>query len=260
MHPRYPSLPATVPDADWQALRAHQQGALPPVARPSDWHTIYRGVLGPPRADRPRVVGHIAQTIDGFIATSGGSSQWISGAQDLDHTHRLRVLCDAVLVGACTVTLDNPRLTVRRADGAHPIRVVLDPRLRCPATSHVFNDGAAPTWVFSGDQGPRGSDRVGLAKIHRVQHSAAGQLDLRQVLAQLHQQGVRRVLVEGGGRTIAGFAEGELLDRLHLVLAPTVLGTGRPGVGSICAPPDGPAMHITPYRLGGDILLDCVPQ
>src|SRR5580765_1708792 len=84
------------------------------------------------------VLGRIAQSLDGYIATRRGESVWISGPDDLRHTHQLRALCDAVVVGAKTVRADNPRLTTRLVDGPSPVRVVLDPECRLDDGYRVF--------------------------------------------------------------------------------------------------------------------------
>src|ERR1700712_5315572 len=84
------------------------------------------------------VLGRVAQSLDGYIATRTGESVWISGPGDLRHTHRLRALSDAVVVGARTVRADNPRLTTRLVDGPSPVRVILDPNRRLDDRYRVF--------------------------------------------------------------------------------------------------------------------------
>src|SRR5581483_374960 len=112
-----------------------------------------------PLALRPHrhsfVLAHLAQSLDGRIATMGGESQWLTGEADQHHTHRLRALADAVIVGAGTVRQDNPRLTVRHCSGDQPVRVVLDASLALPRERDVFCDGAAKTLVIAA------ADRVG---------------------------------------------------------------------------------------------------
>src|SRR5665213_4178598 len=84
-------------------------------------------VYGPLLTAEPLVLGRVAQSLDGRIASTSGASRWISGPDDIVHTHRLRALFDAVVVGARTVRADNPRLTTRAVEGPSPVRVVLDP-------------------------------------------------------------------------------------------------------------------------------------
>jgi len=92
-------------------------------------------------ADSPFVLGRLAQSLDGFIATRSGESHWISGPEDIAHTHRLRALFDAVVVGAGTIRADDPQLTTRLVEGPSPVRVVLDPERRLGAGYRVFRDG-----------------------------------------------------------------------------------------------------------------------
>ena len=92
---------------------------------------------------KPITVGHLGESLDGFIATHTGDSRWVTGPANVVHMHRLRALCDAVIVGAGTVAADNPRLTTRLVEGPNPLRVVLDPGRRLPADHRVFSDDGA---------------------------------------------------------------------------------------------------------------------
>src|SRR5213083_1641814 len=89
-------------------------------------------------AARPITVGHLGQSLDGFIATHAGESRWVTGPENMVHMHRMRALCDAVIVGAGTVAADDPQLTTRLVDGPNPIRVVLDPTRRLEPRHRVF--------------------------------------------------------------------------------------------------------------------------
>jgi riboflavin biosynthesis pyrimidine reductase len=75
-------------------------------------------------------------------------SRWLSGTADLLHTHRMRALADAVLVGVNTVLHDDPQLTVRRCAGSNPLRVVIDPERRLDGSQRIFHDSAAPTLLL----------------------------------------------------------------------------------------------------------------
>src|SRR5262249_52958043 len=108
---------------------------------------LFQPLLGARTAGSAWVIAQLGQSLDGCVATRTGDSSFINGPENLRHLHRLRALCDAVIVGAGTVAADNPRLTTRRVAGPHPTRVLLDPQLGlagCVATAHVFNDGEAP--------------------------------------------------------------------------------------------------------------------
>lgn len=184
------------------------------------------------------VVAHLAQSIDGRIAMPDGTSQWISGDLDLDHTHRLRALVDAVIVGARTVEMDDPQLTVRRCKGDTPARVVIDPHRRLSGSRQVFVDGIAPTLrVVAGDGDPtdepfvRATPSVEQIVLPRRDGTGAGGIiDPADLLEALWSRGFRRVLVEGGGVTVSRFLAAKCVDLLHLVIAPVLIGAGRPAI------------------------------
>ena len=105
-----------------------------------------------PCAREAWVLAHLGQSLDGRIATRSGASHYINGPENLTHLHRLRALADAVVVGAATVALDDPRLTARRVEGANPVRIVLDPNRRLPVERHAFTEADAPTETSEGAQ------------------------------------------------------------------------------------------------------------
>jgi diaminohydroxyphosphoribosylaminopyrimidine deaminase / 5-amino-6-(5-phosphoribosylamino)uracil reductase len=201
------------------------------------------------------VLGRLAQSLDGYIATGAGQSQWISGAADIAHTHRLRALADAVVVGTGTILADDPQLTTRLVEGTSPVRVILDPTRKLTARHRVF-DGRAETLLVSAEGAPEG-DPIGGAEILRVA-CLASCLDLRAVLEKLADRGLRRVFVEGGGVTVSRFLLAGLLDRLHVTVSPLLMGGGvkafpLPPVGDL-----GSARRFgwTMHRMGCDVLLD----
>src|SRR5262249_15934096 len=106
----------------------------------------WEDLFGPLRAgtvDDRMVVGQVGQSLDGRTATASGPSHYINGHEGLVHLHRLRTLMDAVVVGIGTALADDPQLTVRRVEGPHPARVVIDPRGRLPPAARLLAaDGA----------------------------------------------------------------------------------------------------------------------
>ena len=176
----------------------------------------------------PWVVAQLGQSLDGRIATESGASHYINAIEARTHLHRLRAVVDAVVVGVGTVNADDPQLTVRHVPGANPLRVVLDPRRRAVAQARVFNDGAAPTLHVVAEDG----DASGGAGDVRccAMPCAAGGFEPAAVLGWLREAGYRRVLVEGGGVTVSRFLQAGVLDRLHVMVAPMLIGSGRPGL------------------------------
>lgn len=216
----------------WRAMLAARDAAdagMPPRLPGGPMSALFGPVLAPPRAaDGCTVIGRLAQTLDGRIATVTGSSQWIGGAGDILHTHRLRALCHAVVVGAGTIRSDDPRLTTREAEGPDPVRVVLDTDRRLGTDHRVFRDAGPPTLLLcAADTG--GAARHGEAEVLRVARAPAGPgLSVPAILAALAARGLRRLFVEGGGVTVSRFLEAGCLDRLHLTVAPVLLGSGVP--------------------------------
>lgn len=210
-------------------------------------------------AARPITVGHLGQSLDGFIATSSGDSCWVTGPENLLHMHRLRALCDTVIVGAGTVEADNPRLTTRLVAGSNPLRVIIDPAYRLPAAHAVFSDRVAPTVraVIAGTAAAA-TARAHDAEVLEVR-GVRNTLDLGDLLEQLRRRGHCRILVEGGGVTVSSFLEAGLLDRLHITVAPLLIGEGRPTVrlSPRVQLRDCLRLHQRVYRAGLDILFDC---
>lgn len=210
-------------------------------------------------AARPITIAHLGQSLDGFIATHSGDAISVTGPENILHLHRLRALCDAVIVGAGTVVADNPRLTTRLVSGSNPVRVILDPGCRLPPDHTVFKDGAALTLrvcaAGSGAAAParsRGEDILEVA-------TADGALDLKDLLRQLRARGYSRIFVEGGGVTVSSFLNAGLLDRLHIAIAPLLIGEGRPAIRMPARVRLQDCMRLQHrvFRAGGDILFDC---
>jgi diaminohydroxyphosphoribosylaminopyrimidine deaminase / 5-amino-6-(5-phosphoribosylamino)uracil reductase len=208
---------------------------------------------------RPMTVGHLGQSLDGFIATHSGESQYVTGEENILHLHRMRALCNAVVVGAGTVAADDPQLTTRHVAGPSPVRVVLDPTRRLADHYRVFNDDSADTLYVCGKSfAGEGETHVGRATLVAVDEHAAG-IDVGEVLRLLHARGCYRVFVEGGGVTVSMFLEANLLDRLQIAIAPLLIGDGRP---AIRLPPrttlsDCHRPRYRVFRMGADVLFDC---
>jgi len=246
--------------SDRNAVLAWENGwrTLTSAGEAERWLDLYLPLAGA-HAGRPQVIGQLGQSLDGFIATACGHSHYVTGEPSLLHLHRLRALCDAVVVGAGTVAADDPQLTTRRVSGENPLRVVLDPQLRLSGTVRIFSDGQAPTLRVraSGVPLPDGLRAPGVEDMEVP--TAAGRLELPVLLKKLNARGLNAILVEGGGVTVSAFLGAGLLDRLHVAVAPFFIGEGRPGVR---LPPvsrlDECHRPLTrTYNLGEDVLFDC---
>ena len=203
------------------------------------------------------VMGQLGQSLDGRIATEVGASHFVTGPQDIERLHRLRALVDAVIVGASTVAQDDPRLTVRLVEGSNPVRVVLDPRGRLDEGRRVFSDSTSPTIVVRRDA----PGTVGVQTLReevRVPWSDRDGFDLVALLELLRARGLRRILVEGGGVTVSRFLQEGLLDRLHLTVAPLLIGSGRPSItlDAIASLDDALRPVCRRFTLGEDVLFD----
>ena len=174
-------------------------------------------------ADRPFVHVNCAVSADGRLAYADGRRARLSGPEDLARVQALRAECEAILVGAGTVRLDDPSLRVHwdllhRSPGRDPLRVILDSRGRTPEKAQVL-DGRRPTLVATAKGCPRKFPAS-------VDVFAAGEdrVDLPALLHELGRRGISKLLVEGGAEVIASFLRGRLTDRLTVYVAPVLIG------------------------------------
>lgn len=204
-----------------------------------------------------------AQTLDGRIATTRGSSQWISAPDSLAHAHRLRATHDVIMVGIGTVCTDDPRLTVRLAEGADPLRVVVDSGLRIPLTAAVLADGAAAgTLLAVTDRAP--ADRCDAvrelgAEVLRLPSTASGRVDLTALLAALTGMRLGSVMVEGGAALLTSLLREQLVDRVCVCIAPKILGRGTDAVGDLGITDLDRSLRLTDVTVaacGPDFVLD----
>jgi riboflavin-specific deaminase-like protein len=242
---------ADAPDA-WSTV-PHLFRAQKPL--PAPWEDRF-GPLKAGAIDDLVVVGQFGQSLDGRVATETGHSHYINGPEGLAHLHRLRALVDVVVVGVGTAISDNPQLTVRHVAGPCPARAVIDPRGRIGASARLFAQDGCRRLILTGEGVrpgvPADVEHLSLACTDGVIAPAA-------ILAALAGRGFRRVLIEGGSHTVSRFIAAGCLDRLHIVVAPIILGAGRGGVAlapvKSCDEALRPPMRL--HRLDGEVLFDC---
>jgi diaminohydroxyphosphoribosylaminopyrimidine deaminase/5-amino-6-(5-phosphoribosylamino)uracil reductase len=188
------------------------------------------------RARRPQVALKLATSADGRIATASGDSKWITGPAARAEGHRLRLRHDAILVGSGTALADDPMLTCRLPglEERSPVRVVLDRRLRLEPASRLARSAASqPLWVFTRAPDAAAALRRLGAELHPLA-DASSEAQLRAMLAVLAEQGITRLLVEGGAAVATAFLRAGLVDRLYLFDAPLLIGAdGRPATLSL---------------------------
>jgi len=205
---------------------------------------------------RTFVVAQLGQSLDGRIATLSGESRWINGAAALDHLHRLRAVVDAVVVGVGTVIADDPLLNVRRVAGNNPARVVIDPNGRLPEASRCLaSDGTRCIVVTS-----EGKRAPSCAAEHIALPSEQGIIAPQSIIAALAARGLSKILIEGGAMTVSSFLDADAIDRLHLLVGPVILGSGKPGLSlrPLAKLADAIRPKTFVHRLAdGDVLFDC---
>jgi len=220
---------------------------------PAPWEDFFGALRGQPGENV--AIGQIGQSLDGRIATPTGHSHYINGDAGLAHLHRLRALVDAVVVGVGTALADDPQLTVRRVAGPHPARVVIDPAGRLPATARLFAaDGVRRLVVTAAGTDVAVPPGVEVVRLPRSE----GRIEPGAILDALAERGLRRILIEGGADTVSRFLAAGCLDRLHVVVAPIILGSGRVGLS---LPPIERAdqalrVPVQTHRLDDEVLFD----
>lgn len=222
---------------------------------PQGWADVF-GPLRKGAVDDLVVVGQIGQSLDGRIATESGHSKYINGPAGLVHLHRLRALVDAVIVGVGTAIADDPQLTVRQVPGPQPARVVIDPKGRLCAGARVFADDGVRRLLVTAEgtrcSPPPGVEIIALPEVD-------GKIPPSAILIALAGCGMRRMLIEGGANTVSRFLAAGCLDRLHVMVAPIILGAGGPG---LILPPleradQASRMPVRVHKIDDDVLFDC---
>lgn len=179
---------------------------------------------------RPYVILNAAMTLDGKIATQTGSSN-ISGKKDLERVHELRKECDAIMVGIGTVLADDPRLTVHKIDANpddNPIRIVVDSKCRTPMDARITNSDAKTIIACANEYKDefKQSEKYETFKERGVKFFFSGdeRVDLVSLMSYLHEEGIDKLMLEGGSTLNFSMIRAGLIDRISICVAPMIVG------------------------------------
>ena len=179
---------------------------------------------------RPYVILNAAMTLDGKIATQTGSSN-ISGEKDLERVHEIRKECDGIMVGIGTVLADDPRLTVHKIDAKpedNPVRIVVDSKGRTPIDARITNDDAKTVIAIANEYKDefKSSDKYETFKNRGVKFFFSGQnrVDLKALMSYLHEEGIDRLMLEGGSTLNFSMIKSGLIDEISICVAPMIVG------------------------------------
>lgn len=177
----------------------------------------------------PYIMLKAAQTIDGKITDRNYKSKWISSEESRKFVHKLRTTYDAVLVGKNTVERDNPELTVRKAEGRNPFRIIIDKNLKLSLNKKVFSDRHTNKTIVlttkSADKKivdalNKKSVKVVFCKVKN------GVVDLKDALKRIAKLGINSIIAEGGAKTYSEFLRLNLVDEFMIFIAPKIMGEG----------------------------------
>ena len=158
---------------------------------------------------KPVIFAHLAQSLDARIACQSGDSKWIGNQGNLIHAHRMRALCDCIMVGKQTWEYDSPQLNVRHVEGENPVKLIIE--------GHSINKNNYPKTYYFDDGEPTTSEWESPSEL----------------LKTVFHKGIKTIFLEGGGKTVSFFLMNKLVDYLQLHISPLVMGSG---INSILLP------------------------
>jgi diaminohydroxyphosphoribosylaminopyrimidine deaminase/5-amino-6-(5-phosphoribosylamino)uracil reductase len=215
---------------------------------------------------RPYVVAKSAMTLDGWVATSSGHSQWVTNEMSRQFVHQLRDRLDGVMVGVGTVLADDPSLTTRlkRGRGRDPVRIIVDTHLRTPDRAKVLNSkSSSETLMVVGPDVPperlRRVEREGVSIL--TCPTKQGRIDLGVLLDLLGGRDMTSVLVEGGSAIMGSLISEGLIDKFYIFKAPKILGghDGIPMASGLGPQKMDAALRLNDIkvrRFGDDVLIE----
>jgi 5-amino-6-(5-phosphoribosylamino)uracil reductase len=186
-------------------------------------------------AERPYTILSCSVSLDGYLGGATPERLVLSNEADLHRVDHVRAGCDAILVGAATVRADNPRLLVRdprlrlqrrnRGLEETPTKVTVTEHARLDACSNFFAAGDGEKIVYCATRSVPAARRR-LAAVATVVDGGEP-VEVPRLTEDLYARGVRRLMVEGGGRVHTQFLTTGIADELHLVVAPFFVGSSH---------------------------------
>jgi len=216
-------------------------------------------------SNRPYVLLSCAMSIDGYIDDTSPDRLILSNQDDLDRVDEVRAGCDAILIGAATMRKDNPRLLVNSPDrrAAREARGLPPYPLKITVTATGDLDPGLKFWHYGGAKlvycPASAADKVRYRLGDLAEIRVLGEtVDMSTMLDDLGARGIRRLMVEGGGTIHTQFLQADLVDEIHLAIAPFFLGDPTaPRFVNSGVFPDGPLrrMRLEEVSMIGDIAL-----
>ena len=215
--------------------------------------------------NRPYVLLSCAMSIDGYIDDTSSDRLILSNSEDLDRVDEVRAGCDAILIGASTMRKDNPRLLVNSPDrrAEREARGLPPYPLKVTVTATGDLDSSLKFWHYGGAKlvycPASAADKVRYQLGDLAEVCSPGEVvDVSRMLDDLGTRGIRRLMVEGGGTIHTQFLQADVVDEIHLAIAPFFLGDpSAPRFVNSGVFPDGPLrrMHLAEVSMIGDIAL-----
>ena len=207
--------------------------------------------------DRPTTTLAYAQSLDGSLTRTPGSPTQISSEEAMSFTHQLRAAHDGILVGIGTILSDNPQLNVRHVTGPNPRPIVMDSRLRTPLDAMVLQSHPDP-WIATTQHAPKTRIEAFKAqgiRVLQIEHQPNGWVQPQALQAQLYQDGIKTLMVEGGAHILTSFLQNQLADYLIATVSMQLIG----GLHSLLGLPAGSAApRLSPWHcapIGEDLLI-----
>ena len=208
---------------------------------------------------RPFIIVSYAQSVDGSIASGNRLPIQLSGPESAVLTHQIRAASDAILIGIGTLLADNPRLTVRLAEGSNPQPIILDTHLRTPLSARLVTESNLSPWVINAKDNR--SNRIEALKNAGAtplpcDTARDGKIDLHALMALLAEMKVNSIMVEGGAKVITSFVHSRLIDQFIITVSPKLVG-GLPVIDAngLNLNTNLTLAHVSYQRSGNDLII-----